>query len=249
MRRNMAKKPPDGTNVASSLLRVLILEDNPLDAKLLEGGGARVEFEVTDSVEVFQESMERADYDVILADFNLRGWTAFDALDILKHSGRDIPLIVSTGSLGDEAAAECIKRGAADFILKDRPARLPAAVQRALEEKRLRTERRRAEEALNEERHLLLTLMDNLPDVIYFKDRESRFTRINKALAKQHGLSDPAQAVSKTDFDFFTAEHAQEAYKDELDIIRTGQPIVGKEEKETWADGHITWVSSTKMPL
>ena len=249
----MAKKPPDGTIVASSLLRVLILEDNPRDAKLLakllEGGGARVEFEVTDSVEVFQESMERADYDVILADFNLRGWTAFDALDILKHSGRDIPLIVSTGSLGDEAAAECIKRGAADFILKDRPARLPAAVQRALEEKRLRTERRRAEEALNEERHLLLTLMDNLPDVIYFKDRESRFTRINKALAKQHGLSDPAQAVSKTDFDFFTAEHAQEAYKDELDIIRTGQPIVGKEEKETWADGHITWVSSTKMPL
>ena len=110
----MAKKPPDGTIVASSLLRVLILEDNPLDAKLLakllEGGGARVEFEVTDSVEVFQESMERADYDVILADFNLRGWTAFDALDILKHSGRDIPLIVSTGSLGDEAAAECIDR-------------------------------------------------------------------------------------------------------------------------------------------
>ena len=72
------------------------------------------------------------------------------------------------------------------------------------------TERKRAEEALIEERHLLHTLMDNLPDVIYFKDRESRFTRINMAHAKQFGLSDPAQAVGKTDFDFFTAEHAQE---------------------------------------
>ena len=111
------------------------------------------------------------------------------------------------------------------------------------------TERKRAEEALIEERHLLHTLMDNLPDVIYFKDRESRFTRINMAHAKQFGLSDPAQAVGKTDFDFFTAEHAQEAYNDEQEIIRTGQPMVGKEEKETWPDGHVTWVSTTKMPL
>ena len=111
------------------------------------------------------------------------------------------------------------------------------------------TDRKRAEEALNEERHLLHTLMDNLPDVIYFKDRESHFTRINKAHAKQFGLSDPAQAVGKTDFDFFTAEHAQQAYDDEREIIRTGQPIVGQEEKETWADGHVTWVSTTKMPL
>ena len=111
------------------------------------------------------------------------------------------------------------------------------------------TERKRAEEALIEERHLLHTLMDNLPDVIYFKDRESRFTRINKAHAKQFGLSDPAQAVGKTDFDFFTAEHAQEAYNDEQEIIRTGQPMVGKEEKETWPDGRVTWVSTTKMPL
>ncbi|MFZ0964579.1 MAG: PAS domain S-box protein, partial [Terriglobia bacterium] len=111
------------------------------------------------------------------------------------------------------------------------------------------TERKRAEEALIEERHLLDTMMDNLPDVIYFKDRESRFTRINRAHAKQFGLSDPAQAAGKTDFDFFTAEHAQPAYADEQEIIRTGQPMVGKEEKETWPDGRVTWVSTTKMPL
>ena len=110
-------------------------------------------------------------------------------------------------------------------------------------------QRKRAEVALIEERHLLQTLMDNLPDAIYFKDRESHFTRINKAHAKLFGLSDPAQAVGKTDFDFFTAEHAQEAYNDEQEIIRTGQPIVDKEEKETWPDGHVTWVSTTKMPL
>ena len=235
------------------LLRVLILEDNPRDAKLtasvLEGGGYTVQVEVTDSPEVFRESLEKTEYDVILADFNLRNWTALDALEILKRSGKHVPLIVVTGAIGDEAAVECIKRGAADYVLKDRPARLPLEVRRALEEKRLREERKRAEEALIEERHLLRTLMDNLPDVIYFKDRESRFTRINKAHAKGFGLSDPAQAIGKTDFDFFAEEHARQAFADEQEIIRTGQPILAKEEKEAWPDGRETWVSTTKMPL
>jgi len=111
------------------------------------------------------------------------------------------------------------------------------------------TEHKRAEDALIEERHLLHTLMDNLPDMIYFKDRESHFTRINKALAKGFGLSEPAQAMGKTDFDFFTPEHAQEFYNDEDKIIRTGQPMVGKEEKVAWPDGRVTWDSTTKMPL
>ncbi len=111
------------------------------------------------------------------------------------------------------------------------------------------TERKQTEAALIEERHLLRTLMDNVPDVIYFKDRESRFTRINKAHAKEFGLNDPAQAVGKTDSDFFTGEHAQQAYADEQEIMRTGQPVLDKEEKETWVNGHVTWASTAKMPL
>jgi PAS domain S-box-containing protein len=110
-------------------------------------------------------------------------------------------------------------------------------------------ERRRAEEALSKERYLLNTLMDNLPDNIYFKDAASRFVRINKDLTTYFCRSDPAQAIGKTDFDFFTEEHARAAYADEQEIIRTGQPVVGKEEKETWLDGRARWVSTTKMPF
>src|SRR5438552_1771086 len=110
-------------------------------------------------------------------------------------------------------------------------------------------ERRQAEEALVQERYLLHALMDNLPDNIYFKDAASRFVRINKALTTYFGLSDPAQALGKTDFDFFTEEHARPAYADEQEIIRTGQPVVGKEEKETWLDGRVRWVSTTRMPF
>jgi PAS domain S-box-containing protein len=110
-------------------------------------------------------------------------------------------------------------------------------------------ERQRAAEALSKERYLLHSLMDNLPDNIYFKDAASRFLRINKALTAYFGLTDPAQALGKTDFDFFTEEHARPAFADEQEIIRTGQPVVGKEEKETWLDGRVRWVSTTKMPL
>jgi PAS domain S-box-containing protein len=111
------------------------------------------------------------------------------------------------------------------------------------------TKRKRAEEALNEEMHLLHTLMDNLPDLIYFKDRESHFTRINLALAQKLELGHPTQAVGKTDFDFFAPEHAQEYYNDEQEIIRTGQPMVGKEEMVAWPDGQLAWDSTTKLAL
>ena len=110
------------------------------------------------------------------------------------------------------------------------------------------TDRRRVEEALSEERYLLRTLMDSLPDKIYFKDRESRFTRVNLAHARQLGLTDPAQAIGKTDFDFFSEEHAGQAFADEREIIKTGQPVLAKEEKETWPDGSETWCLTTKMP-
>jgi rsbT co-antagonist protein RsbR len=95
---------------------------------------------------------------------------------------------------------------------------------------------------------LLRALMENLPDTIYFKDTESRFIRINKAQAERFGL-EPAQAVGKSDFDFFTDEHARPAYEAEQEIIRTGKPIVNLEEEETWPDRPPTWVSTTKMPL
>ena len=110
------------------------------------------------------------------------------------------------------------------------------------------TERVRMEEALVKEQYDMQTIMDYLPISIYFKDRASRFTRISKSQTRLFGLSDPAQAIGKTDFDFFTAEHAQPAYEDEQAIIRTGQPLV-KEEKETWADRPDRWVSTIKMPM
>lgn len=110
------------------------------------------------------------------------------------------------------------------------------------------TDRKTAEEELAHERHLLRCLMDTIPDKIYFKDRDGHYLVVNKALAEKLGLSGPGQAIGKTVHDYFAPEYAEEADADEREVMRTGQPLLAKEVRETWPDGRVTWVSSTKVP-
>jgi PAS domain S-box-containing protein len=110
------------------------------------------------------------------------------------------------------------------------------------------TDKRRAEAELEHERFLLRTLMDNLPDRIYFKDTQSRFLRNSRGHLQRFGLTDPQDAIGKSDFDFFSEEHARQAYNDEQQLIRSGDSVT-KEERETWPDGSVSWALSTKMPL
>ncbi len=95
---------------------------------------------------------------------------------------------------------------------------------------------------------ILLVLMDTIPDRIYFKDLQSRFVRNSVAQAKLLGAPSPADCIGKTDFDFFSRSHAERALADEQAIIRTGRPIIGKEERITTLDGAQSWVSTTKLP-
>lgn len=110
------------------------------------------------------------------------------------------------------------------------------------------TERRQMERELATKSTLFNVLMKNLPDSIYFKDRQSRFIAVSDALAAHQKL-EAAAMIGKTDFDFFSEEHAKPAYDDEQRVIATGEPIIDLEEKETWLDGSVTWVSTSKLPL
>lgn len=96
---------------------------------------------------------------------------------------------------------------------------------------------------------MLRQLMDHISDNIYFMDCEGRIVLISQWGAKWLGYDSPDQLIGKTDFDLFTEEHAAAASADEQRIIRTGEPVIGIEEKETWPDGRVTWVSTTKMPM
>jgi PAS domain S-box-containing protein len=98
------------------------------------------------------------------------------------------------------------------------------------------------------DRALVTAFLDNVPDNVYFKDRESRFIAVSKSKARRHHL-EPADLIGKTDFELFSDAHARSAFEDEQRIIRTGEPIVGQLEKETWPDGRVTWVLTSKVPL
>jgi diguanylate cyclase (GGDEF)-like protein/PAS domain S-box-containing protein len=108
---------------------------------------------------------------------------------------------------------------------------------------------RQGPEELVDDRYLLDALLANTPDHVYFKDSQSRFLRVSDALAVWLGLSDSTQAIGCTDFDYFSEEHSRRAFADEQLLMQTGRPLIGIEEQETWADGRLTWVSTTKVPL
>jgi len=133
-------------------LRVLHVEDNELDAELvvqaMRRGGFSVSVVVVQTEAEFKRQLRWHRPDIVLADYNLPQWKGVEALDVLRHEGLDIPLILVSGALGDVTAVECIKRGATDYVLKDGLARLPEAVRRALQEKRELRLRRQAEEDL-----------------------------------------------------------------------------------------------------
>jgi two-component system, sensor histidine kinase and response regulator len=107
----------------------------------------------------------------------------------------------------------------------------------------------RVESQLLYERDLLQALLDHLPDMIYFKDRQSRFLRGSRGLARRLGCESVDEILGKTDFDFFAELHARAAFEDEQEILRTGRPIVGKRERETYPDRPDTWALTTKVPL
>jgi PAS domain S-box-containing protein len=90
---------------------------------------------------------------------------------------------------------------------------------------------------------------ENVPHYVYFKDTESRFILTSRAHARALGLRDPAEAIGKSDKDFFSEEHARKAFNDEQRIIRTGEALVDAEERETWPDRPDTWALTTKVPL
>ncbi len=111
------------------------------------------------------------------------------------------------------------------------------------------TELKKVEKDFAKEKYLLEALMTHSTDSIYFKDLESKFIRISNNMLKSFNVNSQDEVTGKSDFNFFTEEHARPAFESEQEIIKSEKPILNLTEKETWEDGRVTYVSTSKMPL
>ena len=133
-------------------LRILLIEDDPSDAELelveLHRGGFEISSDVAQTREEISNYLDRNLYDLVLADYNLPHFRGMEAVDIIREKKLSVPLILVTGALKSVTAVECLKQGATDYVLKDNLTRLSLCVRRALEETRLKQERKRAQDEL-----------------------------------------------------------------------------------------------------
>jgi diguanylate cyclase (GGDEF)-like protein len=133
-------------------IRALFVEDNPADAELcvaeMKRAGLAPKFEIVQTREQFAAQVRSKTFDIVIADYQIPGWKGTEAILLLQELGIRTPVIVVTGSLGEESTVECLKLGASDLVLKDRLARLPVAVRRALREESARQDALRVRQEL-----------------------------------------------------------------------------------------------------
>ncbi|MGA3172490.1 MAG: PAS domain-containing protein [Chthoniobacteraceae bacterium] len=230
-------------------MKVLLVEDNPGDARLISEllGDYRDYFQLDSQVTRLTEAeqaLEKSGVDLVLLDLSLPDSQGFETFERLLSHGRDVPILVLSGVDDEVLALRMVHAGAQDYLVKGRfdGPLLARAMRYAIE-------RGGAERQLTQEKDILRALLETMPERIYFKDPQSRFIRVNPAMLKLFKVEHQEDVIGKTDFDFFLPEHAEQAFADEQEILRTGNAIEGKVEKETLPNGDIRWALTTKLPL
>jgi two-component system, cell cycle sensor histidine kinase and response regulator CckA len=218
-------------------LRVLLLEDDDSDAQLMVhalkqlNSGASIDRAA--ARKEFTELLAGHQYDIVLADFGLPNWTGMEALRELRRLGFDTPLIVVTGELGDERAVECVKAGAADYILKGNLSRLPIAVKRAVEEKRAQDESLRALQlmeqaqlALEESVERFRKLTDASFDAIHIS-QDGILQEVNSGFLKMFDYGRMEDVIGRALTDFVAEESRAEVKRRSEKNVEGTYELVG----------------------
>ena len=244
-------------------VRVLHLEDDRIHAELTrallaeEGIACAIEQVATEAD--FVAALERGGIDLVLADYTLPGFDGLTALALARERFPDLPVIFVTGTMGEEIAIESLKRGATDYILKNRLSRLAPAVRRALAEARERAERKNAEKALRnaEDEHRRVdreliqserkfrTAFEDAAVGMCLTALDHRFLTVNHSLCTMLGYS--MEELSATDWLSVTHPHDREKCRLWSDAILAGEEHARSLEKRyLHKDGHLVWGMVTK---
>jgi two-component system, cell cycle sensor histidine kinase and response regulator CckA len=234
-------------------INILLVEDVEDDALLLvrhlRKNGYDPYFERVDTADGLRAVLGKQAWDVVLCDHGMTGFNATAALKIVKEHGLDPPFIVVSGAIGEEKAAEVMRAGVHDLVLKGNLARLVPAIQRELREAEARREKSRADQELDMERRLLQNLMASLPFSIYFKDLQHRYLRLNEAEVRVLKAENAESVVGKMADEFLPADAARMRYEEEKRIFVTGEPLLDRIEDVPQSDGTLRWLTATKAPI
>jgi len=181
----MDEKSTSGKQVTQNeSLSLLVVDTSSESAELyllaLAGLPRKISCDLVREPEEFVERIRGNSYDVILSDYFLRGWTGMDALELMRKEGKDTPFILVTESLGEQKAVDCMRNGAADYVLRGHLERLPDAILRAVEERELQDERRQADQILRSSEQTLRRLVEAIPIAIFI-EQGTRCCYVNRA--------------------------------------------------------------------
>ena len=234
----------------AATIRLLILEDEPLDAELeiatLEEVGYVCQWKRVETRAEFLACLDTPDYDIILADYNLPTFDGLAALHLFLEHDLDLPFIFVSGTMGEETAIESLKAGATDYVLKERLARLGPAVKRALHEREDRRQRKQAEEALQKSQQLLNAIVDHSPAAIQVKDLQGRYLLVNSQIETIFDLQ-RHEIIDKTPHDILAPEIAASFLANDQAALQA-RSAVRTEEIVPFPDGMHTFVA-LKFPL
>ncbi len=192
---------------ADTVLNVLSLEDSHHDFEIIRemliDAGFDLRMDRVETEKEFTAALTNQEYDIILADFKLPGFDAFTALRLSIDICPNVPFVCVSGTIGEDTAIELIKQGAHDYVLKDRPERLPFAIRRALDEAKEKEARRRAEEDLKENEKKYRLLADNVNDVIFVLDMNMNYTYVSPSVKSLRGY-EPAEVLKQPSIETLT---------------------------------------------
>lgn len=233
-------------------LRVLLLEDTPLDAELilaqLRDDGFEPTWKRVESEAGFRAEL-KPELDLILSDYQMPQFTALRALEVLRESGLAVPVIIVSGTIGEDMAVAAMKEGASDYLLKDRLGRLGQAIERVLEQSRLRRERMEAEAALRESEERFRQVVESIHEVFWMTDVEHReMLYVSPGYETIWGR--PVAHLIESPNAWVDAIHPEDRDR-VVEMMRTKQ--VTGEYDETYRivrpDGKVRWIRDRAFPV
>jgi hypothetical protein len=236
--------------VTTGELKVLVIEDSDADFLLTERylsqniPAARCK-RVT-SLEELETALRTKEWDVVLSDYKVPGMDFLETKDLMHALRPDLPVILISGSMGEERAVELIKQGVWDFVLKDNMIRLESAIRRGLQEAEDRRARRAAEEAQRASENKYRELFESIPQMIFTKDLGSVYLTCNRNYARSLGIQ-PEELAGHTDYDFFPKELADKYRADDRRIMESGRQETI--EERFVLSGYEAWMQTVKTPI